>query len=635
MVLRFFNIDLHVSVIEDVKTIWTHLFSNIEIVDWSISGHAHLFSHAMTDDNPILNGRTWRHFDKTLIQKFHAHFDMFLSQFDGFIVTHSPIFAMLFEKYNKPIIVVNSCRYHQPLCWSKDDAMRGLFHESLRRLASRNLLTIVHNNRADKRFFQESVPEIPTTCQYYIPSLCQYINTTHIPELDTILVDDPKNVLRDVPLSATLVRKKSPYTYKELYRHRAVVVIPREVSYMTFFEYMQACIPILLPTKRFLWELLNGYGHSLGTLQAYNMTGDLGPWIDNADYYDPEVLDVCMTFDSFQELEGILSDANFHTVATVFHERMLHRRETNRDVVYRKWKDVFHIDFFQFIHYNFWPCLARFHMDADYHDVPLATPFYKYNPILAESSIASMKPHDKIFVKTDLLPTFIATVLPRISCPFELILAVSDCSPQSFHLQLLLENPLCCHIYATNTTISHAKITAIPIGFAEPMRLNGAPSLLRHWWTVSDKSSTRHKDIDLFARHFSNTNISRMDYQNQIKCLLTETRLFANTVHLTFPTKDANELHSYLHRSRFALCLAGNGLDTHFFYECILNECVPIFMSTVDFPLYDTFKSCISIRSTAHFHTKFSTFDLDNFYKNIDWTEEKSKLFRSSYTYLR
>ena len=37
-------------------------------------------------------------------------------EYDGFVVTHSPVLCRLFERFNKPIILVNSCRYDQPYC---------------------------------------------------------------------------------------------------------------------------------------------------------------------------------------------------------------------------------------------------------------------------------------------------------------------------------------------------------------------------------------------------------------------------------------------------------------------------------------------------------------------------------------
>ncbi len=53
-----------------------------------------------------------------MIDAFVKEYDDLLKSFDGFIVTHTPVLALLYEKYNKPVIIVNSCRYEQPFCWN-------------------------------------------------------------------------------------------------------------------------------------------------------------------------------------------------------------------------------------------------------------------------------------------------------------------------------------------------------------------------------------------------------------------------------------------------------------------------------------------------------------------------------------
>lgn len=632
MPLRFFNIDLHISVIEDVKTIWKSLFRNIEIVDWSISGHAHLFKHTITDSNPILNQRTWRQFDHILIKTFQQQYDHLLKDFDGFIVTHSPIFAMLFEKYEKPIIIVNSCRYHQPLCWSKNDMMLKSFHNTLHNLFEKGLLTIIHNNRGDAKFFNDSFHH-PFSRQYYIPSLCQYINSFYNPIRKTILVDDPRHFL-DSLKHPLLFRKKYPYEWKDLYEHQAVIVIPREISYMTFFEYLEACIPILIPTRRLLCEWIKEKGCFLGTLKSYNMNGNIEDWIEYADFYDNETYDGCIPFDSMDELHDILDDSQFSKKLERHHSKMKKLREHRTKMVENGWKEVFHFDIFRFVNYNFWSCLANYHLDFDYALMPLCQPFYKYNSIEDKINIEKMKPNDVIFVKTDYFQKFVMFIHNHIKVSYRLLLGVSDLSPSNHLLQHLVNDPLCQHIYATNTMFEHSKLTPIPIGFSEPMRENGNGSLL-HYWEAKSRGSHKHKEIDLLVRYFSDTIACRRDVLEKITKFLMEDRRFLNTVRLTYNTKDANELHDYLHRSKYAIVLRGNGIDTHYFYECILNECVPIFVNEVEFPLYKRFGCCIQVRSMEFLEQKYSKVEMDKFYENIDWEKEKINLYRRSYRDLK
>jgi hypothetical protein len=44
-----------------------------------------------------------------------------LKKYDGFIVTHSPVFVRFFESLGKPVILINSCRYDTPFCWNGDN----------------------------------------------------------------------------------------------------------------------------------------------------------------------------------------------------------------------------------------------------------------------------------------------------------------------------------------------------------------------------------------------------------------------------------------------------------------------------------------------------------------------------------
>ena len=57
--LEFFNLDLHISVIADVKNIFSTLFPHIEIIDRSISGHTWVMRKAKADVKIIID-KTWR-----------------------------------------------------------------------------------------------------------------------------------------------------------------------------------------------------------------------------------------------------------------------------------------------------------------------------------------------------------------------------------------------------------------------------------------------------------------------------------------------------------------------------------------------------------------------------------------------
>lgn len=167
---RLFNMDLHISVIADVEIILKNLFHDaIEITSWSLSNHSHIMGKTKTNVD-IINDANWRTIHPDMIRRFQQRYHSFLSQFDGFIVTHTPVFALLFAPFNKPIFLVNSCRYEQPFSWSNSGDMWNYLNRQLAELYFIGQLVPISNNRADCEYLRlgTSVESV------HIPSLCLY-----------------------------------------------------------------------------------------------------------------------------------------------------------------------------------------------------------------------------------------------------------------------------------------------------------------------------------------------------------------------------------------------------------------------------------------------------------------------------
>ena len=170
--MKLFNLDLHISVIADVKDILCRLYgSNVSITDWSLSGHTWVFGKQPTYVYAV-NEYSWRHLDENLVQQFIMIYYNELKQYDGFIATHGLVFVRLFEVFDKPIIMINSCRYDIPYCWSNNYEERKKLNECLQRLYKKKLLIPIANNRADKDYFKLGTG---IDC-IHIPSLCLYTN---------------------------------------------------------------------------------------------------------------------------------------------------------------------------------------------------------------------------------------------------------------------------------------------------------------------------------------------------------------------------------------------------------------------------------------------------------------------------
>jgi len=303
---RFFNIDLHISVIADIKDVFNRIMPDIEITDWTLSGHSFVFNREQDKVN-IINEETWVDMDKDLIDKFHKEYDSFLSRFDGFIACHPNSFAMLYEKYNKPIIVINSCRYDIPYCWTKNMDMVNELNNCFKRLQEKKLLYFISNNKADNSYFNLANPSINT---HIIPSLCIYTHMKYDP-----LSENTKFLLYsgNIPYNKYIVDKSTldkGYKWNTLMNFKGIIHIPYEASTMSIFEQISSGIPLFFPTKRFLHELWNSGSHKASNYwvnppEYLISTLDDNFWIERADYY---YIEGSYYFDSFDELFGMLEN---------------------------------------------------------------------------------------------------------------------------------------------------------------------------------------------------------------------------------------------------------------------------------------------------------------------------------------
>ena len=164
--------DLHISVIADFKS----ANPNIEVVDWCLSGHAWVMNRKQ-DSPKVINATTWMNLNQQMIAEFQKEYDSFLSSFDGFITGHVMAFAMVYEKYNKPILAINSCRYDMPFCWTNNHSMIANLNQCLHRLHAKKRLIAVSNNYADQKYTQLGSGILTQV----IPSLCLYTSISYKP----------------------------------------------------------------------------------------------------------------------------------------------------------------------------------------------------------------------------------------------------------------------------------------------------------------------------------------------------------------------------------------------------------------------------------------------------------------------
>ena len=247
--MKFFNIDLHISVIADLKDIFEKM--GHQVTNWTLSGHSWVFGRSI-DQVDVVDSSTWRNIDEKMGEKFYQRYGKELSGYDAFIVTHTPCFSLLYKKFNKPIIIVSSTRYEEP--FGGDAAKWEWFNAYLRDMIDTGKVIPIANNKYDAKYC-----ELFTHRQWkHIPSLCEYTQMGYTGKKDLFLLHTNFPVVFDWDH----IRRKeselpSPYTWGDLAEYRGIIHIPYNCSTMSIFEHYTAGIPLIFPSHRLFMELYN------------------------------------------------------------------------------------------------------------------------------------------------------------------------------------------------------------------------------------------------------------------------------------------------------------------------------------------------------------------------------------------
>ena len=289
--------DVHISILQDFKK----NCPDVEVVDWCLSGHAWVLKRQQ--DCPMyINASTWRALNPSMIEAFRKQYDGFLRTFDMFIVGYASCFAMIYEPYGKPILMMNAVRYDVPFCWTKDMFMLDAYHACLFRLQKEKRLLLVSNNKADQLYLELGCG----LRSQHIPSLCLYTGIRYAPTRDTFLVYSGKT-----PSHPLITQKPSqPFEWSDLGSFRGIIHIPYEISTMSMFEHFSAGLPMFVPSKTF-W-LANPSIQSMSLYWGEKTPTRLAKLYDNASWI--ELSDIYTTFsspnvhffDSFEHLFNLL-----------------------------------------------------------------------------------------------------------------------------------------------------------------------------------------------------------------------------------------------------------------------------------------------------------------------------------------
>ena len=567
--MKLFNMDLHISVIGDFKS----LGLDVEVTDWCLSDHAHIMKR--TKDNPShINPTTWLDLNPQMIQEFQKTYDSFLQTFDGFIVGHPNVFAMVFEKYNKPIILINTCRYDMPFCFKRETNYIGAYHECLYRLLNKGLLYTISNNRADQLYMGKGCGIKP---EYVVPSLCLYTNMKYTPTKSTFL-------LYSGSLTHPLVSPKpSNFEWKDIGEFRGVIHFPYEAGLtMSMFEHFTAGMPMFLPSKAY-WKAHPNI-QSASAYWGSNPPSTLSEfkddqyWIENSCMWDTFASPNTVIFDSIEDLifkletfeyrpEGDFRQRRIESVK-LFWRQLLAKIQTQS----LRTKSPTHLC------YNRLPLLANSIYDGNYSG----------SGVVAQHSYPFRDPlalGDYVFVKTDYLDSFLEN--RTFTTPINLVTSVSDYSPSESACEKILTNPSIKRWIGCNITVSHPKIYKIPIGVGEPERPNGNHEELAR--LHESRISWEEKRDTLCIPFHGNTHGSR-------------------SLEPTLPKLPFNEYMTELGKHKFVVSMRGNGIDTHRVCEILLMGSVPVLLHSGLDDMYERFP-CLLVDSFDQIDTSRFTWD--------------------------
>jgi len=120
-------------------------------------------------------------------------------------------------------------------------------------------------------------------------------------------------------------------------------------------------------------------------------------------------------------------------------------------------------------------------------------------------------------------------------------------------------------VYAQNVSaMPHPKLTALPIGIANAMWTHG--NLLDLYTVMKDTYKFR-KEKAVYV----NINPNTYGYRKDVLDAITKTCAFTVS-----KNKSYKEYLTELASHRFCLCLRGNGVDTHRFWESLYMGVIPI-----------------------------------------------------------
>jgi len=325
--MKFYNIDMHISIIHDIKNIFTDLGHQVDSV--CLSGHTWV-NNEPKGSTEIINVNNWFNINQDLCDAFYNKYKDELKGYDAFVHSYPPAFALLFERWNKPIITILCTRFEYPcanrLSWLID---------GLNRLYKNGLLIPISNNLFDKAYCEKY-----TNFKWeHISSLCNYMGVEWVYDKKNKIKTWNKsnlNINHEMIDNNFNIRNKYDRD-KVITTSMGVIHIPYNISIMSAFEHYYCNIPLFVPSEKFLKSTPKNKYNLLSELYFPEHPLIIDPkWISLSDWYDDNNMPYTIKFDSVEQLYSLIDSTNYLEVS----ERMKDYNIIRKDRTYKQLAEI-------------------------------------------------------------------------------------------------------------------------------------------------------------------------------------------------------------------------------------------------------------------------------------------------------
>jgi hypothetical protein len=193
------------------------------------------------------------------------------------------------------------------------------------------------------------------------------------------------------------------------------------------------------------------------------------------------------------------------------------------------------------------------------------------NKYFRDCSIKEGKKTICLFVYTHILQLFSSCIVEHLDREFNYIIYTHN-SDHSFDntYSNLLAKPYITHVYAQNIEYSSEysnKVSLLPIGIANQMWKHGN---LYQLYTVMKDTYKSRKTRNLYV----NINPNTYGYRRELLDKIVSTGCWKQS-----ESKPYQDYLKELSQHFFCLCVRGNGIDTHRFWECLYLGVIPVIIN--------------------------------------------------------